>query len=386
MVSHVVLFVRSSRESEFYGDVYARRISASGDRRVTVRAYPSDEGIPFFSGSFFFDKIGEEIIMDLQKDLNMRGLTDAILKSYREEEHIIKIEAKNQISDATVGELIEKLRDLIFAGFFSKRRLNKDSIDYYLGELLEGLIYDLKKQIAYALLNVENDKMDKMDKMEIDKMEIEWDAERISCSFLGRIPDLRRVLATDVEAFYDGDPAAFSVDEIIMSYPGLYAVMVYRAAHELHLLGVPLIPRMMTEYAHSRTGIDIHPGAVIGHHFFIDHGTGIVIGETTVIGNYVKIYQGVTLGALSTRGGQSLKGLKRHPTIEDHVTIYSGTSIFGGATVIGEGVVIGSNAFIINSVPQKTRVNTRTSEMQFEKIAQVHEVEFPQEEFLDYVI
>jgi serine O-acetyltransferase len=316
--------------------------------------------------------------MDLQKDLNMRELTDAILKSYHEEEHIIKIEAKNQISDATVAELIEKLRDLIFAGFFSKRRLNRDSIDYYLGELLEGLIHDLKKQIAYALFNVANDKT--------DKMEIEWEAERISCAFLGRIPDLRRVLAADVEAFYDGDPAAFSIDEIILSYPGLYAVMVYRAAHELHLLGVPLIPRMMTEYAHSRTGIDIHPGAVIGHHFFIDHGTGIVIGETTVIGNYVKIYQGVTLGALSTRGGQSLKGSKRHPTIEDHVTIYSGTSIFGGATVIGEGVVIGSNAFIIKSVPQKTRVNMRSSEIQFEKNAQVREVEFPQEEFLDYVI
>ena len=189
----------------------------------------------------------------------------------------------------------------------------------------------------------------------------------------------------DVEAFYDGDPAAFSTDEIIVSYPGLYAVMVYRAAHELHLLGVPLIPRMMTEYAHGRTGIDIHPGAVIGHHFFIDHGTGIVVGETTVIGNYVKIYQGVTLGALSTRGGQSLRGVKRHPTIEDHVTIYSGTSIFGGATVIGEGVVIGSNAFIIKSVPGGTRVSVRAPELQFGENVQVREVDFSQE-FSDYAI
>jgi serine O-acetyltransferase len=299
----------------------------------------------------------------------MRELTNAILKSYREEERIIKIEAKNQINDATVAGLVEKLRDLIFAGFFSKRRLNEGSIDYYLGELLEGLIYDLKKQIAYALLNTGNG--------------IDQDAEFIACSFLERVPNLRRVLAMDVEAFYDGDPAAFSIDEIIMSYPGLFAVMVYRAAHELHLLGVPLIPRMMTEYAHSRTGIDIHPGAAIGHHFFIDHGTGIVIGETTVIGDHVKIYQGVTLGALSTRGGQSLKGSKRHPTIEDNVTIYSGTSIFGGATVIGEGVVIGSNAFVVESVPRKTRVSPPA---RFEKTLQLCGVDFPQEEFWDYVI
>ncbi|MDR1875669.1 MAG: hypothetical protein LBQ90_11740 [Synergistaceae bacterium] len=313
--------------------------------------------------------------MGIQDNLNIRRLTNAILESYREEERIIKVEAKNQISDTVVAKLIENLRDLIFAGFFSKRQLKKDSMEYYLGELLEGLIHNLKKQIAHALLNVRS-----------EEAGIEEEAERIACAFLGRIPDLRRILATDVEAFYDGDPAAFSTDEIIMSYPGLYAVMVYRAAHELHLLGVPLIPRMMTEHAHSRTGIDIHPGAIIGHHFFVDHGTGIVVGETTVIGNHVKIYQGVTLGALSTRGGQALRGMKRHPTIEDHVTIYSGTSIFGGATVIGEGVVIGSNAFIIKSVPEKTRVSVRNPELQFGEDVQVRRVEFAQEEFLDYVI
>jgi serine O-acetyltransferase len=313
--------------------------------------------------------------MSIQEDSNVRELADVILKSYREEESIIKIEAKSQISDNAIAELVEKLRDLIFAGFFSKKRLNKDSIGYYLEDLLEGLIPSLKKQIACARLNTENEGVD-----------IEQDAERICCAFLRQIPSLRRVLAMDVEAFYDGDPAAFSIDEIIMSYPGMYAVMTYRLAHALHLLGVPLIPRMMTEHAHSRTGIDIHPGAIIGHHFFVDHGTGIVIGETTVIGNYVKIYQGVTLGALSTRGGQSLKGVKRHPTIEDHVTIYSGTSIFGGATVIGEGVVVGSNAFIINSVPKKTRVSVRAPELQFGENVPVREVKFAQEEFLDYVI
>ncbi|GHV33546.1 serine acetyltransferase [Synergistales bacterium] len=316
--------------------------------------------------------------MSIQDGFNIHKLTDAILASYEEEEKIIKIEAKNQISDTVVTELIDNLRDLIFAGFFSKKLLKKDSIEYYVGELLEGLIYHLQKQITRALRNVKKEGLD-----------IEREAGYITNTFLSRVPEVRRVLATDVEAFYDGDPAAYSTDEVILSYPGIYAIMVSRLAHELHLLGVPLIPRMMTEHAHSRTGIDIHPGAVIGHHFFIDHGTGIVIGETTVIGNYVKIYQGVTLGGLSTRGGQTLKGVKRHPTIEDNVTIYSGTSIFGGNTVIGEGVVIGSNAFITKSVPEKTRVSVRNPELKLKEDASdtmVRNVEFAQEEFWDYVI
>jgi serine O-acetyltransferase len=193
-------------------------------------------------------------------------------------------------------------------------------------------------------------------------------------------------MAADVSAAYDGDPAAYSRDEIISSYPGIYAIMVYRLAHALHELAVPLIPRIMTEHAHSVTGIDIHPGACIGRHFFIDHGTGIVIGETTVIGNYVKIYQGVTLGGLSTRGGQVLKGVKRHPTIEDHVTIYSGASILGGNTVIGEGVVIGSNAFVTKSVPEKTKVSVRNPELQFKSDEKDVKEELNQNEFWDWVI
>jgi serine O-acetyltransferase len=298
------------------------------------------------------------------------------------------------------------LGDLIFAGFFSKTRLMNDSIEYYVGELLGSLTYHLQKQIARALRNAGNAEEEDAGteaniKANIEanieasmetSMEanieagIEEEAGYVTYAFLERIPQIRRVLATDVEAFYDGDPAAYNTDEIILSYPGMYAIMVSRLAHELHLLGVPLIPRMMTEYAHSRTGIDIHPGATIGHHFFADHGTGIVVGETTVIGNYVKIYQGVTLGALSTRGGQTLRGVKRHPTIKDHVTIYSGTSIFGGNTVIGEGVVIGSNAFITESVPEKTRVSVRSPELQIKEDAVICNVEFAQQEFWDYVI
>ena len=167
-----------------------------------------------------------------------------------------------------------------------------------------------------------------------------------------------------MEAFYAGDPAAFSVDEIIFCYPGLFAITVYRLAHILYELGIPVLPRIMSEHAHSITGIDIHPGATIGKYFFIDHGTGIVVGETTIIGDHVKIYQGVTLGALTTRGGQSLKGKKRHPTIEDHVTIYAGASILGGTTVIGRESVIGSNVFITHSIPRCTTVTVKSQELQ----------------------
>jgi serine O-acetyltransferase len=297
------------------------------------------------------------------------------VSSYEDEGNIIKIDGRDQIHTSVVAELIENLRNLIFAGFFGRKRLKADSLEYYVGELLEELIYHLEKQIARALRNVRD-----------DEAEIEREAERITYTFLSRVPEIRNLLSSDVEAFYDGDPAAFSTDEIILSYPGIYAIMVNRLAHVLYELNVPLIPRMMTEYAHGRTGIDIHPGATIGHHFFVDHGTGIVVGETTMIGNYVKIYQGVTLGALSTRGGQVLKGVKRHPTIEDHVTIYSGASILGGSTVIGEGVVIGSNAFITKSVPERTRVSVKNPELQFKDDEQTRNVEFSQGEFWDYVI
>jgi serine O-acetyltransferase len=183
--------------------------------------------------------------------------------------------------------------------------------------------------------------------------------------FLSKIPKIREYLDTDLEATLQGDPAALNKDEIVLSYPGIYAITVYRMAHELFLLDVPLIPRMMTEFAHNKTGIDIHPGATIGKYFFIDHGTGIVIGSTTVIGEHVKVYQGVTLGALSTSGGQSLRGIKRHPTIEDDVTLYSGASILGGNTVVGAGSVIGSNAFITSSITEGTRVSIKNQELSY---------------------
>ena len=182
--------------------------------------------------------------------------------------------------------------------------------------------------------------------------------------FFRQIPKVRAMVQTDLEAAYEGDPAATGMAEIIFAYPGLFAITVYRLAHVLYTLQVPMLPRIMSEHAHSITGIDIHPGATIGKNFFIDHGTGIVIGETTVIGDNVKIYQGVTLGALSTRGGQSLRGKRRHPTIENNVTIYAGASVLGGDTVIGHSSVIGSNAFLTHSIPPCTTVSIKNQELQ----------------------
>ena len=178
-------------------------------------------------------------------------------------------------------------------------------------------------------------------------------------AFLEKLPHIQDLLLKDVQAAFDGDPAALSKEDIIFSYPGFFAVSVYRIAHELYVMDVPMIPRIMSEYAHSGTGIDINPGAEIGEYFFMDHGTGIVIGETTKIGNHVKLYQGVTLGALSTRKGQALRGVKRHPTIEDNVTIYSNASVLGGETVVGEGSVIGGSAFVTESVPKNGRVSVK---------------------------
>ncbi|MDR0842944.1 MAG: serine acetyltransferase, partial [Acidobacteriota bacterium] len=255
----------------------------------------------------------------------IRKLVAAVLRSYESEPDIIKLEDGVRIDPDVIRRVIDDLRNLIFAGFYEKRQ--PSAVEYYIGELLEKLSRVLEEQIGRALRQSGR----------YDASEIVGLAAGKTLQFLDKIPWIRSVVATDVEAAFDGDPAAAGKDEIILSYPGLYAVTVSRLAHELYLLDVPLIPRMMTEHAHGVTGIDIHPGAAIGHHFFLDHGTGVVIGETTVIGDFVKIYQGVTLGALSTRGGQLLAGVKRHPTIRDHVTIYSGASIFGGATVIGEG-------------------------------------------------
>ena len=294
----------------------------------------------------------------MQKYGEIKDLVNAVLESYDKYPVIQNIDCRSRINSESVNDLLEMIRKILFPGYSEIKNLRKDSIEYHVGELLENIEYNLTKQVMMALPHSSKYR-------EADKETLMESAREITHRFLEKIPKLRDVLATDVQAGYEGDPAAFNTDEVIFSYPGMYAITVNRIAHELYLLGVPLIPRMMTEHAHSLTGIDIHPGASIGEYFFIDHGTGVVVGETTVIGKYVKIYQGVTLGALSTRGGQSLRGVKRHPTLEDNVTVYSGASILGGETVIGTGAVIGSNAFITSSVPAQTRVSIKNPELQF---------------------
>lgn len=253
----------------------------------------------------------------------------------------------------SINESLEMLLELLFPGYFEKEHVDIPALEYHIGTLLSRVHRKLRKQIGYALKH-------QASATGASLVDVDAQAEKIIYTFLSKIPELREILATDVQAAFDGDPAAGSKDEIIFCYPGIFAISIYRLAHELHLLEVPLIPRIMTEYAHGLTGIEIHPGATIGRHFFIDHGTGVVIGETTIIGDYVKIYQGVTLGALSTRGGQKLKGVKRHPTLEDEVTVYSNVSILGGETVIGKGVVIGGNAFITRSIPAGAKVSMKS--------------------------
>lgn len=284
-------------------------------------------------------------------------LAKNLVESYYKHRDIIKVDTCTQLNRSVIIEIIDCLRCLIFPGYFGKKNLTGDSVEYYAGNLLEEVIFKLSKQICCAL-QLQDGGEDTHEK-----------ADDITSAFLAKLPEIRDKLDTDVSAAFEGDPAAVSKDEIISSYPGLYAIMVNRLAHELHLLSVPLIPRIMTEHAHSLTGIDIHPGASIGTHFFIDHGTGIVIGETTIIGSHVKLYQGVTLGALSTRGGRSLKNVKRHPTIEDNVTIYSGASILGGETVVGADTVVGSNAFITATVPCQTKVSVKNPELSYKNVS-----------------
>ena len=273
-----------------------------------------------------------------------------ILEDYSRERTIDKLDVFNQPDKDEILDLLKKLMQVVYPGYYKDNKYKIYNVKNNLSVIIEDILYNLNKQIAVTLKSVNDDTSKKSEW-------IEARAHKLTTQFLATIPKVREYVETDVLAAYEGDPAATSYDEIIYCYPGLYAITVNRLAHELYLLGVPLIPRIMTEHAHSRTGIDIHPGATLGKYFFIDHGTGIVIGETTEIGEHVKIYQGVTLGALSTRGGQDLRGRKRHPTIEDYVTIYSGASILGGETVIGKNAIIGGNAFITSSVEAGARVS-----------------------------
>ncbi|MCR5675178.1 MAG: serine O-acetyltransferase [Lachnospiraceae bacterium] len=294
------------------------------------------------------------------QEQNTDAVVTALLEDYRGGRDIDRMDFYAQPDREEVRDIVLKLLQICYPGYYRDRVYKSINEEHRVTVLIEDVIYHLRRQVAIALHYNES-------YAHVSEEDIARAGEEITLTFMRRIPDIRALLETDLQAAYEGDPAATGKEDIVLSYPGLKAISINRLAHELFLLHVPLIPRIMTEYAHSITGIDIHPGATIGRYFMIDHGTGVVVGETSVIGDHVKVYQGVTIGALSTRGGQNLRGIKRHPTIEDDVTIYAGASILGGMTVIGKGSVIGSNAFITSSIAAGTRVSIRNQELQLKK-------------------
>src|SRR5262245_4164407 len=284
-------------------------------------------------------------------------LTQRIVQTYDE---VGKINHLGHCPLPNYDEIIaatNDLKEIIFPGFRRREGLHRGNVAYYVGDLVDRLHDRFTQQIGRALRHEAG----------VTDCDTDQDYEALGQAktmlFLERLPEIRQTLATDVQAAYDGDPACKSLDEVIFCYPGLEAITVYRLAHVLYELDIPFIPRMMTEWAHSRTGIDIHPGAKIGRHFFIDHGTGVVIGETTDIGEHVKLYQGVTLGALSFKTddtGNLVRGHKRHPTLEDRVVVYASATILGGNTVIGHDAVIGSSVWLTHSVTPHATVVMET--------------------------
>ena len=305
------------------------------------------------------------MMSNIIKEEEIDRIVNTIIADFDGEKNIDAKNIFNKPDKAEVIELVDNLIRVIYPGYFRDKSYKIYNPKNSFAVNIEDAFYHLNKQVTLAL-----DFCTKRGTMTEEDREIE--SYRICKIFFEKIPTIREYIETDLKAAYDGDPAAGCFDEIILAYPGLRAITVYRIAHELYKLMVPVLPRLMTEYAHSETGIDIHPGAEIGKFFFIDHGTGIVIGETSIIGQNVKIYQGVTIGALSTRGGQKLSGKKRHPTICDNVTIYANASILGGDTVIGENTVIGGNAFITTSIDANTRVSMKNLEMEYKTNGATH--------------
>ena len=282
------------------------------------------------------------------------GLTNQIIKNYEDLGTINHLDHTPLPQLDKIIEILNDFKEVLYPGYRRRQGLHGGNISYYVGNLVDRIFNELSTQIARALQHEDV----------VFESRGEWysyleQGEQLTLKLLERLPEIRRVLATDVQAAYDGDPACKSLDEVIFCYPGLDAITVHRIAHELYLLNVPFIPRMMAEWSHKETGIDIHPGATIGESFFIDHGTGVVIGETTVIGKQVKLYQGVTLGALSfptDSDGNIIRTMKRHPTIDDRVVVYASATILGGETIVGHDSVIGSSVWLTRSVQPHTTV------------------------------
>ncbi len=291
-----------------------------------------------------------------------RDIVDALLASYEVDGRTQHLDATFLPSRARTIDLVECFRRLIFPGFFDDQRITRANVRDHVTRGLHHARELLHDQVHQALRHDLNRRRAAGEACDTDA-DCQPVARDIADRMLAALPELRRRLALDVQAIFDGDPAARSTDEVIFCYPGLDAVFIHRLAHTLYRLEIPLLPRIMAEYAHNETGIDIHPGATIGDSFCIDHGTGVVIGETCRIGAHVKIYQGVTLGALSTKGGQDYRGMKRHPDIADDVTIYGGAVILGGGTTIGQGATIGGAVFITRSIPAYHTVTMESGDL-----------------------
>lgn len=294
--------------------------------------------------------------MDIYFKETLPILTQRLVETYAEVSTIRHLGYCPLPNYETIIACTEDLKEILYPGYRRRDHLHLANVEYYVGDLIDRIHDRLSSQIARAMCHGAG----QSEQCSVKQREyFEGIAQTKTLAFLERLPELRKILALDVQAAYDGDPACRSYDEVIFCYPGFEAITVYRLAHLLWELDVPLIPRMMTEWAHSKTGIDIHPGAKIGKYFFIDHGTGVVIGETCEIGDWVKLYQGVTLGALSfptDAEGKLIRGKKRHPTLEDRVVIYANATILGGQTVIGHDSVIGSSVWLTRSVPPNTTV------------------------------
>lgn len=280
----------------------------------------------------------------------IRGAAEKLAEQYNDAALPMYGDALRQPSRQAIVDVIRVFQRLLFPVYYGEKHLLKLPPEQYGALLMEQIFDSLSSQIALTMA---------------DSHENLLRAEEQTAELLAKLPDIQRTLQKDLEANFEGDPAAHSMEEVILSYPGFFAIFIYRIAHELYVQGVPMIPRIMTEYAHSQTGIDIHPGATIGPYFFIDHGTGIVVGETSILGEGVKLYQGATLGALSPAGMHAVPGERRHPKVGNNVTIYAGSTLLGGATEIGDNVVIGGNAFLTSSVEPNTTVSIKTPEMRF---------------------
>ena len=286
--------------------------------------------------------------------MNIDMLIDGILDSYDRYGLINRNHAENFPNRQNVVSILSDIQSVIFPGFRTAEDIDSVNIRYIIGQKVNNIIANLTREIQKALIYTKSQTCNEKEVQNIADSHCFKLAEKTAVALIEEIPEIRRKIQLDTNAAFSGDPAAKSNEEVVLSYPGLEAILVYRIAHFLYENGVPIIPRIMTEHVHGKTGIDIHPGATIGESFFIDHGTGVVVGETCIIGNNVKIYQGVTLGALSVK--KNLMDKKRHPTIEDDVTIYANATILGGNTVIGKGCTIGGNTWVTKSVPAGTVV------------------------------